>query len=224
MIKERVPILERLNFSEFCFKLALLNTPHTPLAELHYPHLIKGLLYPYYCFVKSTFQVLTCFHISHSILLRSFWLKKSTQKLIKFNVNKTVLLLPKLCLFVCSSNVVYIIFIHPTQLSTLKNSQSYFWYHLSYRQPMIKSWQWCHFSQTLSLLCNHCHFPYLGLHQFMLFQKSSSVLSVHDHSAANIIVLRCRFGHIIFYIKVSPRLLLLTVRFLGSNNSDNTTE
>lgn len=52
---------ERPSFSEFCFKLASLNTPHTPLAELHYSHLLKGLLYPYYCLVKSTFQVLTFF-------------------------------------------------------------------------------------------------------------------------------------------------------------------
>lgn len=122
-----MPILKRLSFSEFGPKLASLLNRHAFLVELRHPNFQR----PPSCqspFCYSTAEVSAFSHISLFLLPRQCFRLRWHANLLRFNMYKSSLFLPELCLSVCLFYVVYIIFIHPAQLSTLKISESFLIY------------------------------------------------------------------------------------------------
>ena len=114
---------------------------------------------------------------------------------------KTSIFLPKLCLFVYLFYIVYITFISPTQLSTLKISVVLDIFLPANQLPSVCT-DTAETSLTLFLffLLTITCLP-LAFTNFSVSIRFHCVISVHGHSATSVIFLRCRPDHITSYIK-----------------------
>lgn len=114
---------------------------------------------------------------------------------------KTSIFLPKLCLFVHLFYIVYITFISPTQLSTLKISVVLDIFLPTNQLPSVCT-DTAETSLTLFLffLLTITCLP-LAFINFSVSIKFHCVISAHGHSATSVIFLRCRPDHITSCIK-----------------------